>query len=91
MGETDGTKHHAYGTFLEVVPGRRLVQTWRWRDFPIDRGESRLVLEFRDVPGGTEVTLIHEKLADDVSVQAHTQGWVGCLDNLQRILNPKTR
>jgi uncharacterized protein YndB with AHSA1/START domain len=86
MGESSGTTQHAYGTFLEVVPGRRLVQTWRWRAPVMDPVESRLVIEFKDVRGGTEVVLVHERLTDAKSVEVHTQGWVGCLDNLARVL-----
>jgi len=86
MTETNGTPHRAYGKFLEVVPGRLLVHTWQWKDFPLDTGESVVTIELRDVPGGTEVTLTHEKLANEGSVKAHIEGWTGCLEKLGNIL-----
>jgi len=86
MTEANGTPHGAYGKFLEVIPGRRLVQTWRWKDFPIDAGESLLTIELRDVTGGTELVLTHEKLANEESSRAHTEGWTSCLEKLGTIL-----
>ena len=86
LGETNGIPNRAYGKFIEVLPGLRLVQTWRWRNFPVDTEESRLIVELRDVPNGTEVTLTHERLANKESVQAHTGGWTSCLEKLGRTL-----
>jgi uncharacterized protein YndB with AHSA1/START domain len=86
MIEANGVPHRISGKFLEVLPERRLVQTWRWTDFPIDSGESLLTIELRDVLNGTELTLTHEKLANAESVNAHTEGWTSCLEKLGRIL-----
>jgi uncharacterized protein YndB with AHSA1/START domain len=86
MTGPDGIPHRAFGIFVEIVLGRRLVQTWRWKDFPIDSGESRLTIELREVSGGTELTLTQEKLADTTSVKEHTKGWTSSLEQLGKIL-----
>lgn len=46
------------GTFLELLPGRRIIQTWRISayDWPSDHF-SNLQLELRPAGSGTEVTL----------------------------------
>jgi uncharacterized protein YndB with AHSA1/START domain len=86
MIEANGTPHRVYGKFIEVLPGHRLVQTWNWEDFPIDKGESLITIELHDVPGGTELTLTHEKLTNAASVKAHIEGWTDGLEKLGRIL-----
>jgi uncharacterized protein YndB with AHSA1/START domain len=86
MTGPDGIPHGAFGKFVEVVPGHRIVQTWRWKDFPIDSGESRLTIELREVSGGTELILTLERLADTTSVKEHTKGWTSSLEQLGKIL-----
>lgn len=86
MTGPDGVPHGAFGKFVEIVPGRRLVQTWRWKDFPIDSGESRLSIELREVSEGTELILTQERLADATSVAEHTKGWTSSLEQLGKTL-----
>jgi uncharacterized protein YndB with AHSA1/START domain len=77
----DEEPHEVEGTFTEVVENERLVHTWRWTGD--DAGaESRVTVEFRDVEGGTEVTLTHEALPGPESVERHAEGWSGILENL---------
>lgn len=82
----DGTEHETFGEYLEVHRPQRLVMTWRWQGAREDPGESRLQLELRAVPGGTEVTITHTGLFDDESRLSHEQGWNGALDKLVRHL-----
>ena len=81
-GEMAGT-HEAHGTFQAVEAGRKLVHTWSWKsDDPNMNGESVVTVELKDADGGTEVILTHERLPNKESVESHTHGWVGCLENL---------
>ena len=80
----DDGPHTTTGEYLEVVPDRRLVQTWFY-DGPYGRDEtpSVLTVEFREVrPGVTELTLTHAKLRDDETSGGASAGWVLCLDKL---------
>jgi len=71
------------GEFLEIVDGRRLAMTWTW-EFGVLEGVEMLVeLGFRDVDGGTELTLTHTKLPTEKAHEMHTGGWEGCLAELE--------
>ena len=48
----------ADGTLLELVPPRRLQQTFRAAD--LDDAPSRLTIELEETPGGTRVLLLHD-------------------------------
>jgi uncharacterized protein YndB with AHSA1/START domain len=80
----DGSEHEAGGEYVEIVRPTRLALTWRWRDGE-DPGESLLSFDLRAVAEGTELTLTHSRLHEE-SVQSHTEGWNGALDNLERHL-----
>lgn len=80
----DGTEHETFGEYLEVQRPQRLVMTWRWQGAREDPGESRVQIDLRAIPGGTEITLTHTGLFDDESCLGHEQGWNGALDKLVR-------
>ncbi len=74
------------GTYQEVVPHERLVYTWVW-----DRGgyggrETLVTLTFEPAKGGTEMTLVHERLLDEEARREHNGGWNSCLDCLEVML-----
>ena len=73
------------GRYLEIAAPARLVQTWVWGAGDYDGLETRLTLELTEVPGGTELTLTHENLADEKARELHNEGWSGTLDRLQQI------
>ncbi len=68
------------GEYQELVPNEKLVFTWGWEG--PDRHESLVTVELRDKDSGTEMVLIHERLANAESAKSHTEGWQGCLANL---------
>jgi uncharacterized protein YndB with AHSA1/START domain len=83
----DGSEHEACGEFLELVPPRRIVMSWRWAfgGVPEERGRtSRVEVEIRPIEGGTELTFTHAALWDEASAQSHTWGWTGAMDKLVR-------
>jgi uncharacterized protein YndB with AHSA1/START domain len=85
----DGSEHEACGEFLELVPPRRIVMSWRWAlgGAAEERGRtSRVEIEIRPIAGGTELTFTHAALWDEASAQSHTWGWTGALDKLVRNL-----
>lgn len=84
-GEMKG-ENVSRGTFKEVEEGRKIVHTWKWDDMDADPNESLVTVTFEDADGGTKVTLVHEQLSGKESVESHTQGWVGCLENLATVL-----
>jgi activator of HSP90 ATPase len=62
------------GRNLLIVPSRLIVQSWRAFHWKAADPDSILVLEFREVPGGTQIDLVHVNvpLYDHKGV---TQGW----------------
>jgi len=73
------------GVYVELEPGRRLVQTWIYEG-PIPNfigHETLLTVELREVqPGVTELTLKHERLPSDAYRDSLDQGWTSLLDNM---------
>ena len=70
------------GTYRKVVPHELLVFTWNlsWDD----SGETLVPVAFRDVEGGTEVRLTHERFATESLRDQHETGWTSVLASLDR-------
>jgi activator of HSP90 ATPase len=63
-----------WGTNLQLVPGRMIVQSWRSSAFKETDTDSILTITFTKAKGGTRVDLVHV----NVPVQDHkgvTGGW----------------
>jgi uncharacterized protein YndB with AHSA1/START domain len=88
MRRQDGTVFLAFGEYVEISAPRRLVFTWSSAVPAIDR--SVVTIELRPVGGATELTLIHENLPDTDEGRAHSVGWEGTLDSLERHLSGET-
>ncbi|HWL94331.1 MAG TPA: SRPBCC family protein, partial [Phycisphaerae bacterium] len=62
------------GEFVEILRPQRIVFTWKVNhDPPVVN--TRVTLEFREVRGGTELTLTHEGLATPEMREGTRQGW----------------
>jgi uncharacterized protein YndB with AHSA1/START domain len=83
----EGNEHETQGEYLEVHRPTRLMMSWRWRGGDVDPGESRVVIELRPIPEGTEITVTHTGLASDETALSHERGWSGALNNLARQLS----
>ncbi len=83
----DGLEHECTGHFLELVRAERIVMSWQWTSGGETREQenvSRLELHLRAIETGTELTLIHAALRDELSARSHEGGWAGALDKLAR-------
>lgn len=74
-----GGKHMAFGSYawgenVALERPSRIVQTWRTTDFPDGADPSVLEVLFREVGGGTEVTLVHTQLPDGSGAE-YEKGW----------------
>ena len=72
------------GTYREVVPERRLVMTWGWKNQP--GHESVVTVALQPAGNGTQLDLLHEGYLDFVDQPTHEEGWNGALDTLGTIL-----
>jgi uncharacterized protein YndB with AHSA1/START domain len=71
------------GTFLELVPDRRIVFTYGWerKDVGIPVGSTTVEITLHPTTGGTELHLVHRGLSAPMS-QAHAGGWRNYLRRL---------
>lgn len=65
---------YASGVNLELVPGRKIVQTWRASDWPAGY-YSKATFSFRKVRGGTRMTFTQAGVPDD-EYAAIKKGWI---------------
>jgi uncharacterized protein YndB with AHSA1/START domain len=84
MINAKGEEFDLYGTYREVVPERRLVMTWSWKQQP--GHESLVTVSLRSSGTGTQLELLHEGYLDFVDQPTHEEGWNGALDTLGTIL-----
>jgi activator of HSP90 ATPase len=52
------------GRNLELVPGERIVQSWRTREFPDDHEDSIITVTLVKADSGTLLTLVHANVPD---------------------------
>ena len=86
----DSTEYESSGEFLELVPAKRVVMSWRWRGGVPDPGESRVEITLKAVAEGTELTFVHSQLQDEEQSLNHSEGWTGALNKLEVYLAAQT-
>jgi uncharacterized protein YndB with AHSA1/START domain len=83
----DGREHEAYGEYLELVPPRRIVMSWRYAfggELDEHGRTSRIEIDLAPIADGTELTFTHAELWSEASEKSHARGWTGSLDKLVR-------
>jgi len=85
---TTGDAHSFGGTYLELVPGRKLVYTDIFDD-PNMPGEMKVTVELKAVSVGTEMTVVQEGIPDMIPPEACYLGWQDSLDKLIRLVTPE--
>jgi len=72
-----------FGEFLEVVPNRRLVFTWGWKEpgHPVPAGSTRVEIDLIPEGGGTRLRLTHHGVPDSMG-ERHDMGWSHYLGRL---------
>lgn len=84
-----GEEHITKGTYQEVSPPEKLVFTWLWEGQDPETHTTLVTLNFRDLGNKTELVLKHEGFPDQNMSDQHNQGWVGCLDGLEKFISRK--
>ena len=81
MRDSEGKEYAHRGEYKELVPNKRIVFTWNSSVV-----EDTLVsIELKTIGDKTELTLTHEFFPDEEAVHCHTEGWHGCITNLERL------
>lgn len=83
-----GKGHSFGGTYLEMVPGERLVHTDRFDD-PNLPGEMRVAVTFKKVFCGTELTVVQEGIPEVIPLEGCYLGWQESLTLLANVVEPE--
>ena len=86
MREPGGTAHIIHGEYVALTPYDQIIFTWEWES---DEQEVNFLvtIDLKEVNGTTEMELLHEKLASQESIDLHSEGWMGCLAQLDVFFN----
>src|SRR5262249_33582520 len=76
------------GQYCRIEPPGVLSFTWAREAPNAVVHETQVTVEFRPHPGGTDLTLTHERFRDEEQRRKHAEGWAGCLNRLARKLSP---
>lgn len=76
-----------WGEYVEIVPSSKLVFTWildnqECAGSIFENANTLVSIEFRDLEGKTEISLLHEKLPSITARDGHEMGWNACLESL---------
>jgi glutathione S-transferase len=83
----EGEKMSCFGEYRELVPGKKVVFTWKWDDDENWENHNSVVsVEFSDRDGGTELRLTHVQLPSEESRDRHNGGWNSVIDRLEQYL-----
>ena len=78
----DGTDIWITGRFELIETPRKLVYSWQCAGEPGE--EERVTVRFEPKDKGTEVIVTHERIPSERVRREHEQGWLGCLEGLER-------
>lgn len=73
------------GEYERIERPQLLVFSWRL-GHEVSHAE-KVTVRFRPVAGGTEVSVTHERVGSKALRDQHEQGWIGCLNGLERHLS----
>ena len=86
-GKTTAHTDTYHGRFVELMPGRRVVEVMEFETAdPAMRGEMTVTFTLSDADGGTEVLAVHEDLPPGVSHADNEIGWRMALDKLAALV-----
>jgi uncharacterized protein YndB with AHSA1/START domain len=75
------------GEFVEVIPPKRLVFTWGWKEpgHPVPAGSTRVEIDLEARDGGTLVRLTHHGVPEGMR-ERHEMGWTHYLHRLKVVV-----
>ena len=84
----DGKEVTIQGDYREIVPGEKIVFTWKHCDDELWENRISIVsVKFSDRNGGTELRLKHEHLPSEESRDDHKKGWNSVFDRLEKFVS----
>ena len=85
----EGKEVTIQGEYREIVPGNKIVFTWKHCDDDLWKNQISIVtVEFSDRNSATELQLKHEQLPAEESREDRTpRGWKSVLDRLEKFVS----
>lgn len=78
---------HVHGSFLKIVPPTHLVFSWMIEPPDEHAGiDSEVSVSIAGAPGGSILTIVHERLDRPGALQRHAAGWIGAVDRLESLM-----
>ena len=84
---TTGNSHCFGGSYLEAIPGERLVYTTQFDD-PNLPGEMKVTVTLKAVSMGTEMKVEQQGIPDLIPPEACYLGWQESLQKLMKLVEP---
>jgi uncharacterized protein YndB with AHSA1/START domain len=79
---------HVHGSFIDIMPPRALVFSWIIEPPDEHAGlDSEVRVSIAAVPGGSALTIVHERLDRPGAAARHAAGWLGALERLESLLH----
>jgi uncharacterized protein YndB with AHSA1/START domain len=85
---TSGNGHSFGGTYLELVPGERIIYTDKFED-PNLPDEMTTTVTLKEVSVGTELTIEQQGVPEVIPPEACSLGWQECLQKLVKLVEPE--
>ena len=85
---TTGSSHSFGGTYLELVPGERIVYTDKFDD-PNLPGEMKVTVSLNAVMCGTDLSIVQEGIPDLIPTEMCYLGWQESLTLLAQLVEPE--
>lgn len=85
---TTGNSHSFGGTYLELVPGEKLVYTDSFDD-PSMPGEMKVTVTLKGVSVGTELSIEQQGIPEMIPPEACYLGWQESLRKLAKLVEPE--
>ncbi len=87
---TTGGSHAFGGTYLELIPGERLVYNNTFEDAGMP-GEITVTVALKAVSVGTEMTVEQAGIPDMIPLETCYLGWQESLEKLARLVQPEIK
>lgn len=85
---TTGSSHSFGGTYLELVPGERIVYTDKFDD-PNLPGEMKVTVSLKAVLCSTDLSIVQEGIPDLIPTEMCYFGWQESLTLLAQLVEPE--
>lgn len=85
---SNGQAHSFGGTYLELVPGKRVRYNARFDD-PNLPGEMQTTIDIKPVSVGVEINIVQEGIPDVIPAEGCYLGWQESLELLTKLVEPE--